>query len=264
MTLWFAPEDGWPFTAAKLQERPSLRGKWSLAPSWSWSLCHLQTFSTEVPSHRFSWPAHARGVAVTRSFYTLCSWWLRQNIWEEVILLKLYHLPTRSKTLHYMEMEATDLFFGCSHAPKKMAGPRSLPRKGLKSWSLNLFPPHLHVLYLPTLCRLHINPPPGWNRGTGTCARCESIRTCEICICHVNNHRFHSNPCGILMVGNHGRYDKGPNLMRENCGSASPSFGMEGGKWKVEGFHCLPKSTRRINTALKHWIFQASTPWLLN
>ena len=49
---------------------------------------------------------------------------------------------------------------------------------------------------------------PQVDRGTGTCARCEAIRTCKICICHVNNHRFHSNPCGILIAGNHGRYDK--------------------------------------------------------
>lgn len=93
---------------------------------------------------------------------------------------------------------------------------------------------------------------PQVDRGAGTCARCEAIRTCEICICHVNNHRFHSNPCGILLAGNHGRYDKGPQFDEGKLLKCITSFGMEGGKWKVEGFHCLPKSTRRINTALKH------------
>ena len=57
---------------------------------------------------------------------------------------------------------------------------------------------------------------------------------------------------GILMVGNHGRYDKGPQFDEGKLLKCITSFGMEGGKWKVEGFHCLPKSTRRINTALKH------------
>lgn len=236
MTLWFAPEDGWSFTAAKLQERPSLHGKWSLAPSWSWSLCHLQTFSTEVPSHRFSWPANARGGQLPGHFtpYVAGGWGkIFENklfCWNCIIVSS----PNQVKNPPLYGNASNRTFFGFSHAKKKWQVHVVFLERLEKLVPKSLPPPSRFVPPPPfaTPGSIRINHPPGRPRDRYLCP----VRI------HQDMWNLHL-PCQQsqvpleslrnLMARNHGRFG-GPNLMRENCWSASHLSEWKGGsgRWK--------------------------------
>lgn len=185
--------------------------------------------------------------------------YLRTSSSAEIV--SLYHLPTRSKTLHYMEMEATELFsvFSCH---KKWQVQVVFPERLEKLVPKSLPTPPSCFLYLPTLCRLyqkrkHLKiPGPRWSRLTNGCVCFTEIhphqpppRSTEVQVLvpgakpsgHVKFASAMSTITGSTRILAEfwwreimGDMIKGPNLMRENCWSASHLSEWKGGsgRWK--------------------------------